>query len=695
MSKPARHDLLVEIGTEELPAAAQRPLADALADGLGRALTDRRLEPGSIKAYSTPRRIAVVAQAVPGMEPDRVHERKGPNLKAAFDAGGQPTRAAEGFAKSAGVAVNDLDTMRTSKGEWLVVRQSVKGRALAEVLEAILPEVLTGLPLKRRMRWGSGEASFLRPVRWLVVRCGQEVVPVQAFGLSTGGESRGHRFHHPAALTLDAPTDYTMALREAYVIADPAARRANIVKQVQALAHSLEAEPAAGEALYDEITGLVEWPVAIAARFDAHYLDLPGAVLTTTLAHHQRFIPLRDKAGGLTTGFIAVTNLDSREPDKLRGGLERVIRPRLEDAEFYYRRDRERRLADYAPGLESLAFGAKLGSMAEKGERLGRLAGALAEALGGDAAAAARAGRLAKCDLVTGMVFEFPELQGLMGSYYAAADGENKAVADAIAEQYLPAGARDALPDTPAGAALAMADRLDTLVGGFASGRQPTGTKDAFGLRRAAFGLLRIAAAHAPGLDLAHWLAHAAEGYPEALKTAEALPELEAFLSDRLHSLLRDANHAPDVVQAVLAVVQLKPAEALARAKAVSAFRKSPEAEALASANKRIANILRKAGELPPKTGVCDDTATEETALADALRKVRKQLDGALASGDFDAALLALAGLREPVDAFFDEVLVMASNPDIRARRLHLLSELRATFLEVADIGELHGTGVK
>lgn len=690
-----RHDLLLEIGTEELPAAAQAPLADALARKLDETLAKHGLEPQNIEAFSTPRRLAVLARAVPGNEPGRRHERKGPSVKAAFDADGKPTRAAEGFARSAGVALDKLERLKTAGGEWLVHREAVKGRALAEVLQAVLPEVLTRLPLKRRMRWGAGEASFLRPVRWLLVRC-DEAVPVEAFGLTAGNTSLGHRFHHPGEVRFAAPAEYATALESARVIADPAARRAEIIRQVEALAHSLATEPAAPDNLFEEITGLVEWPIAVAAEFDAKYLELPEAVLITTLAHHQRFIPLRDKAGRLSTHFIAVMNIESRDPAQLRSGLERVVRPRLEDAEFYYLRDRERPLAEYAPALESLAFGAKLGSMAEKNERLEKLSGALAEAVGADGQAAARAGHLAKCDLVTGMVFEFPELQGIMGGHYAAADGEGEAVADAIAEQYLPAGSGDALPRSPIGAVLAMADRLDTLVGGFASGRQPTGAKDAFGLRRAAFGLLKISTHSAPELELDDWLGQAAAGYPDELDAAASLPALHEFLRERLRSMLLDAGHATDTVLAVLAVVRLKPSEAFARAQAVEAFRGRAEAEALVTANKRIANILRQAGERPIAASTPQhEGPPAQTELARALTATHDKLEAALAAGNFDAALLALSRLRAPVDHFFDDVLVMDPDPDVRARRLALLSELRSAFLKVADIGELQGTSEK
>ncbi|MDN5865497.1 MAG: glycine--tRNA ligase subunit beta, partial [Gammaproteobacteria bacterium] len=603
MSKAAHRDLLIELGTEELPAWSQQPLAAALGARLAGALGERGVQSARFVTFSTPRRLAMLLHEVPPAEPDHLHERKGPSIHAAYDEQGKPTKAAEGFARSAGVAVEALETLRTSRGEWLVHRKREPGRPLGALLADILPAILAQLPLKRRMRWGAGEAGFLRPVRWIVARYGDETLPLEAFGLTATAHSYGHRFHHPQALKIKMPADYVEALRAARVVALPEERLQALTRQVEELSQSLGGNPAAPAGLYEEICGMVEWPVAIAAQFDARYLALPEAVLITTLAHHQRLFPLRDAGGRLMTHFVAVMNLASREPEKLREGLEKVVRPRLEDAEFYYRRDRARPLAEYAVALEGMAFGTKLGSLADKSNRLERLAAELARAVGADAQAAARAARLAKCDLATGMVFEFPELQGIMGGHYARADGECERVAAAIAEQYAPIGADGALPSTPTGAVVAMADRLDTLVGGFASGRQPTGDRDPFALRRAAFALLRIAASSAPELDLSAWSRRAAEGYPAQLGAVSRLPELTDFLRDRLRSMLLDENQAPDVVQAVLAVAPLQPAQALARARAVTAFRRRPEAEALAAANKRIANILRQAGALPAAGG--------------------------------------------------------------------------------------------
>lgn len=694
MTRRNRADLLIEIGTEELPAAAQAPLARALAEGLEKLLDEHSIAAAEMEPLWGPRRIAVIARDVPGVEPDRELERRGPSLQAAFDDAGKPTRAAEGFAHSAGVAVEALETLRTEAGAWLVHRETRRGRATPELLADGLPALLENLPQPRRMRWDDSGAAFLRPVRWLCILYGKNVVPVQAFGLSAGAQSRGHRQHHPGPVAVAQPRDYAAALEKAHVMASPAARRAAIVAQARELASVFSARPAPpDEALYEELAGLVEWPVALAARFEPDFLELPEAVVVTTLAHHQRFIPLRDERGRLLPEFVAVGNIESADPEQIRHGLARVVRPRLEDARFYFRRDRQQPLAAYSDGLEGLQFGPKLGSMAAKSQRLAALCAqivSLEQWPDGTVEAARRAGELAKCDLVTGMVFEFPELQGIMGGIYAA-EVESAEVAAAIAEQYRPAGADDVLPETPLGAALALADRLDTLLGGFAAGLAPTGAKDAFGLRRAAFGALRIAAEWAPELDLQPLLEFAAKPYPGELRAAQAVAETASFLRERLRSLILDQGERADVAQAVLAVAPLAPGLVLSRSRALGRFGESEHAPALAAANKRIANLLRQAGDLA--AGAADvlpgDADPAEVALSSALEKCLPGFEAALASGDYGRALETLAGLREPVDRFFDEVLVMDPDPDSRARRLALLARLREAFLRIADIGEL------
>ncbi len=698
MSHSPATDLLLEIGTEELPAAAQEPMARALAGNLQKLLDAHALAPASIRALWGPRRLAVVAKEVPEIEPDRQEERRGPSLQAAFDKEGHPTKAAEGFARSVGVDVGALETLRTDAGAWLVHRRTRKGRKTAEILASELPDLLHGLPQPRRMRWNGPDFGFLRPVRWLCVRLGSKTIPVEAFGLVATGESAGHRVHHPKPVPIPSAGKYTEALRTAHVLADPEERRARILAEVQSLAESLDAVPAPPtEELYDELAGLAEWPVALQAQFDPDFLELPEAVVVTTLAHHQRFVPLRDHQGKLLPDFIAIANLESRDPEQVRRGFARVVRPRLEDARFYYRRDRARPITAYVGELKDLQFGPKLGTMAEKSLRLAALCEQitrLADWPDGDPAAARRAGELAKCDLVTGMVFEFPELQGVMGGLYAAAS-EPREVAAAIAEQYLPAGASDELPGTATGAALALADRIDTLVGGFSAGLAPSGTKDPFGLRRAAFGALRIVNEWAPRLDLQPVIEYAAQLYAAELEAPRALPDVLSFLRERLRSLVLEQGERPDIAQAVLAVAPLAPGIVLARAQALRLFGEGPHADALAAANKRIANLLRQASGEEMDSEASGEAATEkaEGALSGALDKALPVLDAALKERDYAHGLEALAELREPVDRFFDEVLVMDPDPRLRARRLQLLGRLRDAFLRIADIGELQPPG--
>ncbi len=699
MSRSQSTDLLLEIGTEELPAAAQEPMARALAEGLDRLLKGHALAAESIRPLWGPRRLAIIATGVPGIEPDRQEERRGPSLKVAFDPAGNPTKAAEGFARSIGVAVADLQKLENDKGEaWLVHREVRKGLPTADILAAELPELLHTLPQPRRMRWNGSDTGFLRPVRWLCVRLGKTVVPIKAFELTATGESAGHRVHHPKPVPIATPGKYIDTLAAAHVLADPAVRREHIMTEVRKLAESLDAEPSPpSDSLYEELTGLAEWPVALAARFDPGFLELPEAVVITTLAHHQRFIPLRDREGRLLPDFIAIANIESKDPEQVSNGLARVVRPRLEDARFYYRRDRLQPITAYVGELEDLQFGPKLGTMADKSLRLATLCEHICQLPhwpDGDSAAARRAGELAKCDLVTGMVFEFPELQGVMGGLYAA-DSEPETVAQAISEQYLPAGAEDRLPGTNLGAALALADRLDTLVGGFAAGLAPSGTKDPFGLRRAAFGALRILSERAPQLDLEPVLQFAARLYPPVLEAENAIPDTTAFLRDRLRSLILDQGERPDIAQAVLAVAPLAPGLILARSRALRIFGEGPHAASLAAANKRIANLLRQASDEDLNSGASAVTNTEdaEGALSQALGQRLPILDAALQAQDYARGLEALAELREPVDRFFDEVLVMDPDPQVRARRLNLLARLRNAFLRIADIGELQAPG--
>ncbi len=693
MSELPSRTLLIEIGTEELPAGAQRALAQALANALESLLHKQRLSARKIQYYSTPRRLAVLAFDVPATQPQQLIERRGPSLDIAFDNKGRATAAALGFAHSAGVDVAELQTLQTPEGAWLQLHRVQPGLPALEILSARLPRMLTSLPLPRRMRWGEEKAEFLRPVRWLVARLDKQIIPFMAFGLSSSGTSFGHRFHHPGPVELPALTNYSDALLSARVVVDADERERRIRQKVTALASEHGAIADAPDLLFTEITGMVEWPSVLEASYAPEYLALPEPVLITTLVHHQRFIPLREASTRrLLPRFIAVLNLESREPEQVRHGLERVVRPRLEDARFHYQRDRKRNFETYFKDLGALTFAPHLGSMAEKSLRLVRMAPRIAKIFSVDTDQLERAAYLCKCDLATGLVIEFPELQGILGGQYASESGESKAVSAAISTQYLPAGPNDPLPDTPCGLALAFADRLDTLIGGFAAGLEPTATKDAFGLRRAAFGLIRIAADSVSSINLEPLLEEAAKLYPQELDTQNSAPALHAFLVERLRSLLLDRGAAADVVNAVLAVAPLEPADVMARIEALTALRRHPEIIALAAANKRIANILRQAQR---HSSPMDSTApaapleSAEQTLETALQQASKQIASSLNAREYPQALNTLVKLYQPLNEFFDSVLVMAPDRSVRHRRLKLLSRLQTLFLSIADIGKL------
>jgi glycyl-tRNA synthetase beta chain len=685
--------LLVEVGTEELPPKALPALSQAFAEGVAAGLRDAGLAAGAVHPYATPRRLAVRVEGVPARQPDRTTERRGPPLKAAFDADGNPTRAARAFAESCGVAVADLARLETPKGAWLAHTTVVPGQPAAAVVPDIVARALDGLPVPKRMRWGSGDAEFVRPVHWLVILLGADVVPARLLGVEAGRATRGHRFHAPAPIELAHADEYSGVLaRQGYVLADFAERRDRIARDGGDVAASLGAMAHVERALLDEVTSLTEWPVALAGRFEERFLELPAEVLVATLQDHQRYFPVRAADGALCARFIAVANLESRDPSQVQAGNERVVRPRLADAAFFWEADRRRSLADRAQGLAGIVFHARLGSMADKSARVAALAGVIARTLGADAAKAERAGALAKVDLLTQMVGEFPELQGIMGRYYARHDGEDDEVARALEEQYLPRFAGDRLPETRTGQALAIADRLDTIAGAFAVGNRPSGNKDPYGLRRGALGVLRIVIERALPLDLRALIEDAIARQPVPGADAD---EIYEFMMERLRAYyLEGEGIDPDVFDAVLARRPTAPLDFDRRLRAVQRFLALEASASLAAANKRIANILRQAGD--PELGPPDPQRFVEDAervLHDALVAQAAVVEPLLAEGRYADALAGLAGLRATVDAFFDEVLVMADDPELRTNRLALLAQLRRLFLHTADLSRIQGRG--
>jgi len=691
-----RQDLLVEIGTEELPPTALRGLMEAFAGGLDEALEEAGLAHGAVHPYASPRRLAVLVESVPPGQADEEVEMRGPPVTVAFDDDGNPTRAAQAFAGKCGVTVEELERVGTAKGEWLSHRSVRKGRTTAELLPELVQAALDRLPVPRRMRWGDGDAEFVRPVHWVVMLLGEEVVPGRLYGLDSGRNSRGHRVHaQDREIAIAEPGAYVETLRKAgRVVVDFDERRDSISRAVSEAAAAAGGHPVSDAALMDEVAALNEWPVAVTGAFDPAFLELPREVLVSTLQKHQRYFPVERDDGALVASFIAVANLESREPEKVREGNERVVKPRLADAAFFWEADRRMPLATRRDEMQHVVYQRELGTLLAKSQRVAALAGHLARDLDVAPEHAVRAAELARADLLTDMVGEFPDLQGIMGGHYARADGEPEAVAAAIAEQYLPRYAGDALPVTDAGRILALADRLDTLAGIFAIGRRPTGNRDPFGLRRGALGLLRIVIEGGLELDLKKAIAEALSLQP--VNESEGQPQLAGeiydFVMERLRAWYaeRDPSITPEMFQAVLAREPRSPLDFDARLRAVAAFARHASAESLSAANKRIANILRQAkgdAGAAPDAGLLKE-AEEKTLLA-ALGEARAEVEPLLAGREYTEVLDRLALLREPVDEFFDHVLVMDEDIAVRRNRLGLLGELRGLFLEVADISRL------
>lgn len=698
----SRHDLLVEIGTEELPPRALKDLAASFAENVTKGLDDARLRHGKVQHFASPRRLAVLIKGLWGQQPEQDSKRRGPPVAAAFDAAGAPTRAALAFAESCGTDVGSLARVSDTKGEFLFFSARLPGARTRDLLPGIVQSALDALPTPKRMRWGSGDALFVRPVQWVLMLFGKEALEARIVDTQSGHVTYGHRFHAPKPLRIATPGAYLATLRErGFVLADFAERREKIRAGVTALALAQGGTPVMSDALLDEVTALVEWPVPLAGAFEQRFLELPREVLIATLQDHQRFFPLASTDGRLLPAFIAVANLESRDPAQVRAGNERVVRPRLSDAAFFYDTDRKPTLAQRIDELARVTYQSRLGTLAEKAQRIGALASEIAARLGADTAATERAAQLCKCDLLTAMVGEFPELQGIMGSYYARHDGEPAAVAQAIGEHYLPRFAGDQLPASPLGIALAIADKLDTITGIFAIDQKPTGTRDPYGVRRAALGVVRIIIEKRLELDLRALIRRAAELLGERLAgnapPVEALSEqVYDYIMERLRAYYLDGaggvSITTEMFDAVLSNRPSSPLDFDARLKAVGRFLKLEAAQSLAAANKRIANILRKADRATTSAVRPELLQLDaERRLHAALEQLRPQIEPLLAQRDYAQALERLAELREPVDAFFDSVMVMDENVELRNNRLGLLAALRQLFLHTADLSRLPG----
>ncbi|MES1950572.1 glycine--tRNA ligase [Salinisphaera sp. S4-8] len=679
--------LLIEIGVEELPPKAMRSLADAFAQGVTDALSQAGLALGASTRFATPRRLAVaIADVAAATEPSAV-EKAGPTLAIAYDDAGKPTKAAEGFARSLGTTVDALETQDSDKGERLVYRATEPGQPIATLVQPAVDQALKRLPIPKLMRWGNSEAAFVRPVHWVTALHGADILPLQVFGHGAGRQTYGHRFHHPGPVELTQADDYAQALYTAQVVVDPDARKQRIVEQVEQVAADFGGHALIDDALVEEVTALVEWPVGIAGRFDERFLVLPREVLISTLQEHQRYFPIENDAHELLAGFITVANIESRDVAQVIAGNERVVRPRLSDALFFWDQDRGQGLAHHVDGLARVTFQQSLGSLADKSARIAALGKRLVEPTGAKSDIIERAAVLAKTDLLTEMVGEFPDLQGLMGYYYAREDGEPAAVADAIAEQYAPARAGADIAATPAGRALALADRLDTLSGIFAIGRRPSGDKDPFGLRRAALGVLRTVIEAGLVLDLRAELGAALASQPVDADP-DTLDALWMFHMERLRGYYADQGIAGDRFDAVADLGLTDLVDFDRRIRAVDDFGRDADAQIVCGAHKRIRNILRRNADEADDRRFDSNTLQEsaERELAEAYRTQREAVAESMAANDPAGALRALSALARPLDGFFDQVMVMAEDETLRRNRLALLGALDRLCRQVADI---------
>ena len=691
-------ELLIEIGTEELPPKALRGLELAFADSISRQLSDARLSFSRVHSFATPRRLAVRVHELSLKQQDQQVERRGPPTKIAFDASGNPTKAAVKFANSNGIALDKLETLNTDKGSYLVHRGIEAGCKIEDLVPGFVETALDELPIPRRMRWGSNDTEFVRPVHWVVLMAGASIIDANILGHQTGNITFGHRFHAPDAISLERAEEYPEKLEDiGKVVTGFLDRKTQILSLAQDAAKAHNGKVHVPDGLLDEVTALVEWPIPVVGSFDDAFLQLPDEVLISTLQEHQRYFPVYKTDGGLTNQFITISNIASILPDEVRLGNEKVVKPRLADAAFFWEQDLKLSLEDRAHKLTDVVYQKGLGSIHDKSQRVAELAGIIAGAIGNTTTNAIRAGQLAKADLLTEMVGEFPELQGVMGRYYAKLDGEPNDVAIAIGEHYLPRFAGDGLPTTSAGQAVSIADRVDTLTGIFALGRRPSGSKDPFALRRLALGLVRILIEGQIDLDLKQCIQDSLELQP-VKSDAGIVDDIYDFILDRLKSYYLDGQNplfkqgkiSADQFETVRQRVPVSPLDFHRRLKAVVEFAQLPEGESLAAANKRIANIL-KASKLSGTERI-DPTLLSEPAeivLFEALTAIAEDHADAVLRQDYSKALSQLAGLRAPVDSFFDNVMVNADDAAIKANRLALLSRLRTLFLDVADLSGL------
>mgnify|MGYP003356439865 FL=1 len=683
-------NFLVEIGTEELPPKALKTLATSFADNVEAELNQAGLSFDKIEWFAAPRRLAVKVLNLATQQPSKEIEKRGPAVSAAFDAEGKPTKAAEGWARGCGITVDQAERIATDKGEWLVHRAKIEGQPTKNLLNDIVANALAKLPIPKPMRWADKTVQFIRPVHTVTMLLGDELIEGEILGVASARTIRGHRFLGEKEFEIQHADQYPQLLREkGSVVADFNERKAEILAKSQAKATALGGVADIEESLLEEVTSLVEYPNVLAAKFEERFLAVPAEALVYTMKGDQKYFPIYDKDGKLLPHFIFVSNINPEDPTAIIEGNEKVVRPRLTDAEFFFKTDLKQKLVDRLPRLETVLFQQQLGTLKDKTDRIEQLSGEIAKQIGADEAKAKRAGLLSKCDLMTNMVFEFTDTQGVMGMHYARHDGEDEEVAVALNEQYMPRFAGDKLPKSLVSSAVALADKFDTLTGIFGIGQAPKGSADPFALRRAALGALRIIVEKNLPLDLEDLVKKSAALFGDKLTNKNVVADVVDFMLGRFRAWYQDEGIAVDVIQAVLARRPTRPADFDARVRAVSHFRTLDSAEALAAANKRVSNILAKADAAIGEINLTACVEPAEKALAEAVLALRTEVQPLIAQGDYTAVLDKLANLRAPVDSFFDNVMVNAEDPALRQNRLAILNTLQGLFLQVADISVL------
>ncbi len=689
-NKMTTQNFLVEIGTEELPPKALKTLATSFADNVEAELNQAGLSFDKIEWFAAPRRLAVKVLNLATQQPSKEIEKRGPAVSAAFDAEGKPTKAAEGWARGCGITVEQAERIATDKGEWLVHRAKIEGQPTKNLLNSIVANALAKLPIPKPMRWADKTVQFIRPVHTVIMLLGDELIEGEILGVASARTIRGHRFLGEKEFEIQHADQYPQLLREkGSVVADFNERKAEILAKSQAKATALGGVADIEESLLEEVTSLVEYPNVLAAKFEERFLAVPAEALVYTMKGDQKYFPIYDKDGKLLPHFIFVSNINPEDPTAIIEGNEKVVRPRLTDAEFFFKTDLKQKLVDRLPRLETVLFQQQLGTLKDKTDRIEQLAGEIAKQIGADEAKAKRAGLLSKCDLMTNMVFEFTDTQGVMGMHYARHDGEDEEVAVALNEQYMPRFAGDKLPKSLVASAVALADKFDTLTGIFGIGQAPKGSADPFALRRAALGALRIIVEKNLPLDLEDLVKKSAALFGDKLTNSNVVADVVDFMLGRFRAWYQDEGIAVDVIQAVLARRPTRPADFDARVRAVSHFRTLDSAEALAAANKRVSNILAKADAAIGEINLTTCVEPAEKALAEAVLALRTEVQPLISQGDYTAVLDKLANLRAPVDCFFDNVMVNAEDPVLRQNRLAILNTLQGLFLQVADISVL------